>query len=218
MSPHAPDFPMDGVGKTTADVKGYIRVRDHAAFPSLKDTDLLLLNGAFTELRDAATAALTLVPPSMIGPPELVHVDQKDTDIPALVTRRAGQGSITWIPWDLGGLYYRLSLPAHAGLFRDIVNRLIPQPLLRTDAHPLVEMTLMHQGSRTLLHLINLSGHSGTGYFEPVAMKDIHVSVADAFQTAKTVRTSGTLPVHHAGGYSGIVIPALRDYELVVLQ
>ena len=218
MSPHAPDFPMDGVGKTTADVKGYIRVRDHAAFPSLKDTDLLLLNGAFTELRDAAPAALTLVPPSMIGPPELVHVDQKDTDIPALVTRRAGQGSITWIPWDLGGLYYRLSLPAHAGLFRDIVNRLIPQPQLRTDAHPLVEMTLMHQGSRTLLHLINLSGHSGTGYFEPVAMKDIHVSVAGAFQTAKTVRTSGTLPVHHAGGYSGIVIPALRDYELVVLQ
>jgi hypothetical protein len=34
-------------------VKGYIRVRDHAMFPSLKDTDLLLLDGAFTEVRDA---------------------------------------------------------------------------------------------------------------------------------------------------------------------
>ena len=30
-------------------VKGYVRVRDHAAFPSLKDADLLLLNGPFTE-------------------------------------------------------------------------------------------------------------------------------------------------------------------------
>ena len=34
--------------RTDGDVKGYIRVRDHAAFPSLKDTDLLMLNGPFT--------------------------------------------------------------------------------------------------------------------------------------------------------------------------
>jgi hypothetical protein len=218
MSPHAPDFPMDGVVKTTSDVKGYIRVRDHALFPSLKDTDLLLLNGAFTEVRDTGPAVLTLVPPSMIGPPELVHVDQKDTDIPAIVTRRAGHGSITWIPWDLAGLYYKLSLPAHAGLFRDVVSRLIATPQLRTDAHPLVEMTLMRQGSRMLLHLINLSGHSDTGYYAPIPMKDIHVAVAGSFASAKTVREDGVLKVRRTGGYSEIVIPALRDYELVVLQ
>jgi hypothetical protein len=218
MSPHAPDFPVEGVGTTSSDVKGYIRVRDHALFPSLKDTDLLLLNGAFTEVRDAGAAALTLVPPSMIGPPELVHVDQKDTDIPAMVTRRAGKGSITWIPWDLGGLYYRLSLPAHAGLFRDVVSHLIVTPQLRTDAHPLVEMTLMRQGSRTLLHLINLSGHADTGYYAPIPMKDIHVALAGPFTSAKTVREDGDLKVRRTGGYSEIVIPALRDYELVVLQ
>jgi hypothetical protein len=154
----------------------------------------------------------------MIGPPELVHVDQKDTDIPAMVTRRAGQGSITWIPWDLAGLYYKLSLPAHAGLFRDVVSRLIATPQLRTDAHPLVEMTLMRQGSRTLLHLINLSGHADTGYYAPIPMKDIHVAVAGSFANAKTVRESGVLPVRRSAGYSEIVIPALRDYELVVLQ
>jgi hypothetical protein len=218
MSPHAPDFPMDGVVKTSTDVKGYIRVRDHAMFPSLKDTDLLLLNGAFTEIRDTGPAALTLVPPSMIGPPELVHVDQTDTDIPAIVTRRAGKGSITWIPWDLAGLYYKLSLPAHAGLFRDVVSRLIATPQLRTDAHPLVEMTLMRQGSRTMLHLINLSGHSDTGYYSPIPMKDIHVALAGSFANAKTVRENAVLSVRRSAGYSEIVIPALRDYELVVLQ
>jgi hypothetical protein len=222
MSPHAPDFPMDGIVKTSGDVKGYIRVRDHALFPSLKDTDLLLLNGAFTEVREtgpaALTPALTMVPPSMIGPPELVHVDQKDTDIPAMLTRRAGQGSITWIPWDLGGLYYKLSLPAHAGLFRDLVSHLIATPQVRTDAHPLVEMTLMRQGSRMLLHLINLSGHADTGYYAPIPMKDIHVSVAGSFAGAKTVREAGVLTVRRTGGYSEIVIPTLRDYELVVLQ
>ena len=79
-------------------------------------------------------------------------------------------------------MYYRHSLPAHAGLFRDVVDRLNPRRQLRTDAHPLVEMTLMRQGGRTLLHLINLSGHSQTGYFPPVPMRDIHIEVAGEFQ------------------------------------
>jgi hypothetical protein len=79
-------------------------------------------------------------------------------------------------------------------------------------------MTLMRQGPRTLLHLINLSGHADTAYYAPIPMKDIHVAVAGSFASAKTVREAGVLPVRKAAGYSEIVIPTLRDYELVVLQ
>ena len=61
----------------------------------------------------------------MIGPPEFVHIDMKDTDTPAIATERIGKGTVVWIPWNLGGLYYRLSLPAHAGLFRDVFDRWI---------------------------------------------------------------------------------------------
>ena len=78
-------------------MKGYLRVRDHALFPSLKDTDLLLLNGAFAELEADAKSPLTLVPPSMIGPPELVHIDRTATAIPGIVTREFGRGRITWV-------------------------------------------------------------------------------------------------------------------------
>ena len=70
----------------------------------------------------------------------------KDTDTPALAAVRAGKGIMEWLPWNLGALYYRHSLPAHAGLFRDLVDRLAPRRQIRTDAHPLVEMTLMRQG------------------------------------------------------------------------
>ena len=217
-SAHPPEFEVATVLRTESDVKGYIRVRDHAAFPSLKDTDLLMLNGPFTEVAADATAALTLIPPSLIGPPELVHVDMKDTDTPAIVTRQLGKGTVTWIPWNLGGLYYLHSLPAHAGLFRDVMDRLTPRRQLRTSAHPLVEISVMRQGGRTLLHLINLSGHSQTGYFPPVPMKDIHVEIAGDFQAATTVRNPGNLAVETAGGYTGFTVPQLLDYELVVLK
>ena len=213
-----PEFELARVLRTEPDLKGYLRVRDHAAFPSLNDTNLLLLNGPFTELKSDAPAPLTLVPPSMIGPPEFVHIDMRDTDTPALVFRRLGEGSVAWIPWNLGGLYYRLSLPAHAGLFRDVVDRLLPARQLRTNAHPLVEVALMHQGRRTLLHLVNLSGQSQTGYFPPIPMEAIRVRLAGTYRQARTVRAPGTLQVHPNQGFTEFTIPRLADYELVVLE
>ena len=206
------------IERTEPDVKGYIRVRDHAAFPSLKDTDLLMLDGPFTVVKTAGPPALTLIPPSMIGPPEFIHIDMKDTDTPAIATERIGKGTVVWIPWNLGGLYYRHSLPAHAGLFRDVFNSLDPHRQIQTNAHPLVEMTLMRQGARTLLHLINLSGHSQTGYFAPLAMDAIRVRVAGSFHSAKTVRSPGALAVRTAQGYTEFTVPRLSDYELVVLE
>ena len=202
--------------RTDADVKGYVRVRDHAAFPSLKDTDLLMLNGPFTDVKAAGPHSLTLIPPSMIGPPEFIHIDMKDTDTPAIATVRAGKGTVEWLPWNLGALYYRHSLPAHAGLFRDMVDRLTAaaDPDERASAGG---DDSMRQGGRTLLHLINLSGHSQTGYFAPVPMPAIHVQVAGRFRAAKTIRSPG-VSLGSNRGIAEFTIPHLADYELVVLE
>jgi hypothetical protein len=214
LSSRPPEFPVARVIKTTADLPGYVRVRDHALFPSLKDTDLLMLSGPFTEVEAAGAAPLTLVPPSMIGPPEKIHVDMKDTTIPAVVS----QGTVTWVPWDLGALYYRHSLPAHAGLFRDLIDRLYPERQLKTNAHPLVGITLMQQDGRKLVHLINLSGQSQTGYFAPIPMRDIRVELRGDFQSVHTVRNPAALPLKKSGGYTVFIVPSLADYELVVLE
>jgi hypothetical protein len=211
-----PAFDVAPVMRTIPDVKGYVRIRDKAAFPSLKDADLAMLNGPFTET-GGGRASLTLIPPSMIGPPEFIHIDMKDTDTPAIVERAMGKGSVTWLPWNLGTLYHRHSLPAHAGLFRDAVARLQPRRQLTTDAHPLVEMTLMRQGDRTLVHAVNLSGHSQTGYFTPIPMGPIKVRVEGAFRAAKAARGGAALPVTRNGVYSEFTIPKLSDYELVAL-
>ena len=48
MGAAKPEFDVAEVERTDHEVRGYIRVRDHSAFPSLKDADLLMLNGPFT--------------------------------------------------------------------------------------------------------------------------------------------------------------------------
>jgi len=213
-----PEFAAGRVVRTVPDLKGYVRVRDHDLYPSLRDTDLLMLNGPFSEVQGDGTPSLTLVPPSMIGPPEKIHVDMRDTMTPGVVSAKIGQGVVTWVPWDLGALYYRHSLPGHASLFRDLVAALHPDRQLKTDAHPLVALTFMEQGSRRLLHLVNLTGHSHTGYFAPVPMHNIRVEVAGKYRSAHTVRAPGELPLRSEGTRTILTVPLLRDYEMVVLE
>jgi hypothetical protein len=103
-------------------------------------------------------------------------------------------------------------------LFRDVLNRLNVPRQLKTNAHPLVELSLMWQNGRTLLHLINLSGHSQTGYFAPIPMSNIQVQLAGAFKSARTLRTPGKLAIKVSNGYAEFTLPQLNDYELVVLE
>jgi Hypothetical glycosyl hydrolase 6 len=219
VSHKEPEFPVAPVIERVSDLRGYFRVRDHSKFPSLRDTDLMMTNGPYTEVQTSgATPDVTLIPPSLIGPPELVHVDMKDTEKPGLVIIPKGKGTVAWIPWDLASLYYRQSLPAHAGLFRDVCDRLLPRRQLKTDAHPLVEMTWMTQGERHLLHLVNLSGHSQTGYFAPVAMRNIHVQLEGHYTSARAVRANASVPVKVVGNHLELTVPELSDYELLVLE
>ncbi len=218
ISATKPEFEVAPIVKTIPEIRGYVRVRDHAAFPSLKDTDLLMLNGAFTEVRDSDKPLLTLVPPSMFGPPEFIHIDMKDTDTAAIVFKPMGKGTVAWIPWNLGGMYYRHSLNSHAGLFRDVLTKLNVPRQIKTNAHPLVEMTLMRQNGKTLLHVVNVSGHSSTGYFAPIPMNNIQVQLTGAFKTARMLRTPGNLVVKVHNGNAEFTIPQLTDYELVILE
>ena len=212
----AAPFEIAATGRRWERARGYFRVRDHGPFPSLRDTRLVMLDGAFTESEGASP--LTFVPPSMFGPPEKVHVDMKDTAIPGLVLKDHGRGKVAWLPWDLGRLYYRHSQASHAGLMHDLIDLLLPAGRqVRTDAHPLVEIALMRRRDTHLLHFINLSGHSQTGYFDPVPMSGIRVAVAGDFRSARAVRGGQDLAVTHKDGASEFTLPALATYELVEL-
>jgi hypothetical protein len=215
VTPEPPEFPLGQVVKRWPDMEGYARVRQPERFASLARTKLLMIDGPFTEL--AGDGPLTLVPPSMIGPPEYIHIDQQDTAKPAMMTYDIGKGRIVWIPWDAAGLYMRHSLPAHAGLLRDAIDSLMTRRQIRTNAHPLVEMSLMRQQGRTLLHLVNVSGHSQSAYHAPLPMSGIDIAIDGRHASAKLASSGAALPVEFRDGYSRVKVPMLDGYELIEL-
>jgi hypothetical protein len=198
--------------------QGYWRVHDRARLPSLRDTDVLFVDGDYVELAPIDRPALTLIPTAMFGPPEKVWSDKAETTVPGLVTVDVGAGRATYLPWDVGGLYYRHSSPPHAALVADAVDALLPHGRqLWTDAHPLVEMTLMAQPARgrTLVHLVNGSGHHSTAYFAPIPMRDIRVELPGAIRRVRAVALGRDLPVTRGERGRVVVLPALDAYEVL---
>jgi hypothetical protein len=49
-------------------------------------------------------------------------------------------------------------------------------------------------------------------------MSSIEVQVAGAFRSARSVRPARTLDVKADGGYSAVTLPALNDYDVIVLE
>jgi hypothetical protein len=219
--PTPPSLPVGKVIGVRPHTQGSWRIHDHTLLPSLKNTRLLFLDGEYLELAPLDRPLLTLIPPAMFGPPEKVWADKVETEIPGLVLRDYGKGRFGYIPWDVGGLYYRHSSQGHGGLLADVIDHLLPQGRqLRTDAHPLVEITVMEQPrhKRTLVHFVNLSGHSDTAYFAPIEMRNITVELAGSFRQATAAGLNQKLRVTGDGRFRRFTLPSLKAYEVVVLN
>lgn len=65
----------------------------------------------------------------MFGPPEKVWTDKVETVIPGVVLAEYGKGRMAYVPWDVGGLYYRHGSPGHAGLMSDLIDHLLTDQL-----------------------------------------------------------------------------------------
>jgi len=102
-----------------------------------------------------------------------------------------------------------------------VIDHLLPNGRqLKTNAHPLIEVTLMRQPkrNRTLIHFVNLSGHSQTAYFPPFEARDITVEVAGEFRRARSTALGLELPVARNGVMGSFTLPKLAAYDAVVLD
>ncbi|NND08718.1 MAG: hypothetical protein HKN87_20280 [Saprospiraceae bacterium] len=198
----------------------YMRIEDYTLFPSLKDTWATFWEGSYLELQVSPTP-MTLIPPGQFGPPDKVDRLDEKTDKPGLVLKDIGEGKLAFLPWHIGQLYYRHSNDKHRLLIYDLINHLLDGGVqIKTNAHPSVEITFMHQPDqdRHLLHLTNLSGHSGTAFFDAIPMRNIDTGIMGDFQRVTSLDGTEILPSVYVDGYTHFVVPNLDEYEVLMLH
>jgi len=216
-----PGFTLNKSVKLWENVKSsYMRIEDHSLFPLLKDTWVMFWEGDYLELETSKTP-VTLIPPGQFGTPEKVSALNIKTDKPGLILKDIAKGKIAYIPWDIGNLYYHFSNDKHRMFISDLIDYLLADKKrqIKTNAHPSVEITLMKQEklNRTLIHMINLVGHSGTAFFEAVEMRNIFIDIKGDYSKAVTLDSKMNLEIKKIGDYSRITIPSLLEFSSVVL-
>jgi Hypothetical glycosyl hydrolase 6/Beta-galactosidase trimerisation domain len=201
----------------------YLRVTSPDELPGSVEGDMLMLDRAFLDVepRPGAVGAFGLVPPSRYGPPEKCYWDV-ETDRPGLFWYSHGDGRSAYLPWPLGALYDQLSLPEHRRILVHAIEQVSGGRQVSTNAPPHVEVVVSEQDEphRTLVHLLNYSGHRGRAFDAPLPIHDIEFEVRGLRPvTAVTSRRQGeALRFTVEDGLTCVRLPRLDLLDLVVLE
>jgi hypothetical protein len=216
----------------------YARIED-AADPLLDgigDTDLIPNEGALVEIavEMGRVVPLTLIPPviahsgATISIPEYSAI-KETTDIPVAVRGAHGRGRVVYFCNQPELLFYRYGFP---DLGRVLANAarcaLAEQPVVEVDAPDFVEATLMVQGKRRIVHLVNfpVGKPLNTGWRHIgrtlVPVSDITVKLAlrpgERVRAARLGTNETPLFVQHHPDSATVTVPRLHDHEIVVFE
>ena len=137
---------------------------------------------------------------------------------PAVTQRFVGAGSIIYVAAPLFAAYFQTNLPQLARLACDLLNRALPDPLVRVDTAAQVELVLMRQADDLLIHLVNHSGRERlSGYYYPITaympeLRDIPLSIklrAPGMQV-RLAPEDTALVTREDAGYAHVVVPNLQ--------
>jgi len=226
------------VGRREALSSSYAKVED-ASDPLLSgigDTDLIPNEGALVEISPDAgrVVPLTLIPPviahsgATISIPEYSAI-RETTDIPVAIRGEHGKGRAVFFCNEMEMLFYRYGFPDLGRVLGNAVTwGMNERSQVEVEAPDYVEITLMAQPQRLLVHLVNfpIGKPVNTGWRHIgrnlVPVDNIPVKLAipagKRVREARLATTEQALVVQERDGYAEVVVPRLADHEIVIFE
>lgn len=105
------------------------------------------------------------------------------------------------------------------------LDRLLPGRLVTTDAPATAEVTLLRQGQREVVHVVNYhAGRRGPAHVEvleaPVPLRDVSVRLrrAEPTKVVKLVRAAITLDFEAQAGLVTVTVPRIDEHEIIAFE
>jgi hypothetical protein len=145
-------------------------------------------------------------------------------------TDPTGNPAVTWhgnIAYFYGALFQAYQKEGDS-IYRRVVGNmldlLLPQRLLTTDAPPSTEATVMRQGDRHVVHLVNYQPNRRGGHVEVIEevipMRNVRVGLRlpHAPSAAYVAPDRTPLPVDYYEGVATVTVPEVREHGMVVFE
>ncbi len=146
----------------------------------------------------------------------------------AAVVAAGGLGAISW---DIGTSYFEHGYWFHRAAFADLLDRLLPEPVVRTNAPISAEVTVTHQqaedghGARWIVHVVNYSpvrsSPNAIEFMEdPIALRDVEVAIAvdGEISRAYDARSGDSLTPSRVDGRWTVTVPSIAIAAMVVFE
>ena len=120
--------------------------------------------------------------------------------------------------------YARHGNASYRGLLRQVLERLLPTPLLRLSAPLATEATLTHQDARTIAHLLFYPLSQRVRQYEliediiPLHNVELAVRLAAPPQSVYLAPERRTLPFRYEEGYAQVTVPEIHGHAIVVFE
>jgi len=143
---------------------------------------------------------------------------------PAVLSRKLGRGEVVYVAAPVFKSYCNYQSYLLAGLLLELVDRLLPDPLVKVTAPAQVEMAAVRKGDDLIVHLVNHSSRERLGgYHWPVTeyvpeLRDVVVRIKATCRTGSVLHVpSGRIGTRLHEGYAELVLPRLHVMETVVV-
>ena len=230
---------IEYTGVTQEELKaayGRIQDPDHAVFANIGDTDILPVGGDVCFMIDKAAErpALAFIPPveSEVGSgtsvPEFNKVDCV-TDTSLVFSRKVGDGSVVYFPWQPDKVAFRYGLKDHFKLLCNALRMASGwEDQVRVDAPGLFDASLMQAKGRMVLHLVNFSAPNVAFSThrrvleEIMPVHDLSISVrlpvGKRCKSARAAVSGQSLDIEQSGDWVSLVLPSIAEFESILLE
>ena len=199
------------------DTKGaYLCTREKDVFKHFLGRDWIVLTGTFAEAEAPGWRnLLPLVEKAWFGPPERAFGHAVTGKGGALL---APDGGVAVFPWQPGELFHQYGSEDYKFALTDVIDLIAPEVrVIRTDAHPSVELFWDKTGGHMLLQALNLSGFNGLTVMKPLPLSNVRVFVPFAAASARAL-SGGEVSLEPADGGCTVCIKRLERFEAVLLD
>jgi hypothetical protein len=133
-------------------------------------------------------------------------------------------GKVAYVSFPIFSAYAMHGNYPYRLLVRNLLNLLLPEPLLRVDAPTGTEATVMRQGERTVLHLLHYSAERRARDLDLiediVPLRDVAVSLQRGAAPKSVYLAPERTPLEftYEGGRVSIVVPEVRGHAMIALE
>lgn len=138
------------------------------------------------------------------------------SNIPFAVLNKYGKGNSIYIGGTFGSTYYKFRFPEYKILIKNIIEK-FSKKLINIEEE-WVEVILREKNDEIFIHLINLT----TGLKRPITyikeIENLRIDLFFDFKSAKTIFSKEEIKIGKNKNYYSIILPILKEYEIVSLK